>query len=393
MNVHGCRLALPLLLCAAGYVSNAQIPFTKEGEKAATAMFDGAVAGDKLNCEATAGKLFLDFSFRFELQYLVTCPFRQFNGEADHLAAIARVRPVQGGTPVILGEVYALPAVPEKMRSQMDMRHFKGTLELSGAIGLGEGEYQVELLIADEHHRFYRKNWKASARRRGAERKVEVALQPNQVAPLTLASVDEHPSPPVKSLQLTVLLNAAPIFPFSRKLRAWDRAFLIGSLTSLMRQMPTASIRLIAFNTDQQREVFRSDSLDRKGLLKLTDALRQLELGTVSYKTIQQQSGWADLLNHMLAESSVERRTDAVLFLGPRMRQDARIPKEGLSCSADRGPELFYLEYFAFQAAQFPDSIDHLTKDCKGQVLGFHSPGELGAAIEKMRASLISQAR
>lgn len=393
MKAYGRRFATALLLFASLAISNAQIPFTPEGQKAAIAMFDGRVVGDKLNCQATAEKLFFDFSFRFELQYLVTCQFRQFNGEADHLVAAARVRPVQGGAPVILGDVYALPAIPENMRSRMDIRHFKGSLELSGAIGVGEGEYEVELLVADEHHRFYRKNWKVRAKRQGAERKAEVALKPNQVAPLTLANVGDRASRPVKSLQLTVLLNAAPIYPFSRKLRAWDRAFLIGSLTSLMRQMPTASIRLIAFNTDQQREVFRSDSLDRKELLKLTDALRQLELGTVSYKTMQRQEGWAEQLKQMVRESSVEKRADAVLFLGPRMRQDARIAKDDLSCSSDRRPELFYLEYFAFPGSQFPDSIDRLIKDCKGQVFGFHSPGELGAAIEKMRVSLSSERR
>ena len=351
-------------------------------------MLDGKIAGDKLNCYIERRKPFFDFSFRFEVGYVVDCPLREFGGKADRLVAIARLR-ASSGEPVILGDVYSVPALPEALHGKVDMQKFKGELEFSGAIGIGEGEYEVDLLIADSHNRFYRKSWKTKAELHGPERRAEVSLRPNEIQPLVLINTDRLESNSESPLHLTVLLNGAPIYPFSRKLRAWDRAFLLGSLGSLMRQVPTAKIRLVAFNVDQQKQLFESDNLTSDGIEQLAGDLRQLELGTISYQTLGRQTGWEDLLAQMMSTaSSPKAKTDAVIFLGPMIRQGDRIPKEILNCPAQNGPHLFYLQYLAFFGSQYPDSIDYLTKSCRGRVLAFHSPGELEQAIEKLRASL-----
>ena len=380
---------LVILCWTAGGSLPGQVPFSPQAEKLANAILDGKLAGDKLDCHATPQKPFFDFSFRFELGYVIDCPYRDFNGEADSLVAVARVRPA-GGRAVILGDVFEVPALPAEMRGKIDINKFKGDLEFSGAIGLGEGEYEVDLLVADQHNRYFLKSWKTRAERKGSEKKAEISLQPEQVAPLLITDTGDHPA--VKTdIHLAILLNAAPIFPFSRRLRAWDRAFLIGSVSSLMRQVPEASVRLVAFNIDQQKVVYRTESLDRAGLEKLAAGLRELELGTISYATLSRPEGWLELLSRIVSdESAPAKRTDAVVFLGPLIRRGDKVPKEMLTCGTEGGPRFFYLQYQAFAANQYPDTIHHLTKDCKGRVLEFHSPGELGAAIAKLRDSLMS---
>ena len=385
-------MAFALLCCAIGGVLKAQSPLTPEGEQLALAMLDGKIEGDKLDCNAKPGRVFFDFAFRFELSYVVNCRYNQFKGELGHFIAVTRVRSLNVGKSVILGDSYEVPALPASMLTKIDIRRYRGLLEFSGAIGVGEGEYTIELLVVDEHRRFYRKNWKVRARRRGAEKKAEVSLLPNQVAPLVFTGLNHSAPDDLKLLRLTVLLDAAPIYPFANKLRARDRAFLLGALTSLMRQIPNASVRLVAFNTDQRKEIFQSDVLDEKGLLNLADSLRQLELGTVGYKALQQKKGGASLLNRLLTEEQKDdRHADAVLFLGPRIREDESVSRENLSCSVLSGPRLFYLEYIAFPFSQYPDTIERLTGDCKGKVLKFYSPGSFATAIEKVRTSMLNE--
>ena len=167
------KMTFALLCCAIGEVLKAQAPLSPKAEQLALAMFDGKIAGDKLDCNAKPGRVFFDFAFRFELSYVVTCPYSQFRGELDHFAAVTRVRSLNEGKFVILGDSYQVPALPASIRTKPNIRRYRGRLEFSGAIGVGEGEYTIELLVVDEHRRFYRKNWKVRTRRRGGEKKAE----------------------------------------------------------------------------------------------------------------------------------------------------------------------------------------------------------------------------
>lgn len=377
-------------LAAAGLLS-AQSPFTPAGEKLANDILDRKITGDKLDCRVFTQKPFFDFSFRFEFGYIVDCPYRQFEGKADHLIAIARVQP-EAGSPTILGEVYEVPAAPPEVLKQIDVHKFKGELEFSGAIGIGEGKYHVDLLVADDHKRYFMESWSVHAARNRSEKNAESSLQPNAVAPLMLVDVGRRAAPTDDSLRLTVLLDAAPIFPFSMRLRAWDRAFLLGSLGSLMRQLPDSAMRLVAFNIEQQQRVFTEESMNQDGLIRLSAALHDLQLGAIAYKKLERRSGWAELLGDLMnQELKGNARSDAIVFLGPTIRESGKVPRELLSCSDTEGPPVFYLQYDPFPAEHYPDSIDHLTKLCKGRVLTFHSPGELAAAIGKLRAALIER--
>lgn len=382
MSGFGIAFLRLLVVCGAVGVASAQVPLTPKAQRVAEKLFDGSLETGKLNCDASPGKPFFDFSFRFEAGFVLRCQYRQFLGESNELIAVMRVH--SGNRAPLFGDVLTIPAMTAAQRQKINVAKFKGELEISGAVGVGEGDYEVELLVADGRYRVYRKHWKIHAERRGLETNATISLQPGQVAPLLLANFTRQ-SIGANPLNITVLLNAAPINPRSTKLRIWDRAFLLGSVASLMRQVPSVKVRLVAFNTDQQRELFLSDSLDKSEFLKLSDALRSLELAKISYQTLQKPQGSDELLDQMVrAEAG---HPDAVVFLGPQMRPYSSNWHHGFGCDSDE-PPMFYLKYLAFLGPQYPDSIDSLTRACRGRVLAFHTPGELGTALEKIRETL-----
>jgi hypothetical protein len=330
---------------------------------------------------------FLDFSFRYEIGYLVHCPLKQFNGKQTALGTLLRVRE-KAGPATTLGQSYSVPAVPAEMKDKVDLRHIRNEVEFSGVFAAGEGDYEVQLLVFDEHNRRCRKTWQAKAHPHGDESRATVAMQPGSVAAVSL--------PPWKGisndgtgLTLTVLLDAAPVNPFSSKLRAWDRAFLLGALSSLLRQTSLASVRMVAFNLDQQHEIFRENDFDHTGLYRLSSALNRLELGTVSYRILQRQQGWEELLAGLMREEmSRGRPSDAVVFLGPTSRLDTKMFVRTLDSKNGPHRPLFYFQYSPPRGREFPDTIQYLVSAYDGTTFHLHSPGDLARAIAKMQGQL-----
>lgn len=105
---------------------------------------------------------------------------------------------------------------------------------MSGVFNVGEGRYTVELLVLHNSRSCY-KRWIVKT---GSyhNRTVPLALEPGAVAPLARESWDGKLDP--KGIQVTILLDAAPINPSSPVLHAWDRALLLQTLAFLLRQIP-----------------------------------------------------------------------------------------------------------------------------------------------------------
>ena len=354
-------------------------------------VINGELTSDPLKCEVQPMRPFLDFAFRFEAGYLIRCQLAQFKGQNAAVAVYVRIQPEQG-KPAFLGEAFRMPEMPAAMRATYSWKHMREDAEFSGVFAAGIGTYRVELLVIDDRQRIYRKKWNVKISPARSERKAQIAILPDTAVSAALSPWHDtrqqhaHGGP-----QLTVLLDAAPVFPAALKLRAWDRAFLMSSLTSLLRGVQPSSVRLIAFNLEQQKEVFHEETFGREQFPKLGEALRRLELGSVSYKTLQAQSGWADLLTGLMnREARGSRNADAVVFLGPNNRNLAKIPKELLPCEG-LNSRLYYLEFFPVPGSEFPDTIHQLTNTCHGNVYRMHSPADLADAITKLQARIPAQ--
>ena len=345
--------------------------------------------GDPLKCEITPTKPFVDFAFRFEAGYIVQCPMEQFGGRETALSSFLRIQPA-ASAPVVLGDRGNVPALPPSLEGRVNFKHLHNWIEFSGVFALGEGDYAIDLVISDDHDRTVRKHWRIEAKLHGKEQKISVLVPPNTARSVALSPWRGRERRSRTGLRLTVLLNAAPIRPLDSKLRAWDRAFLLGSLASLLHEVDCASIKLIAFNLDQNKEIFRQEDLDHAGFRKLARSLQDLELGTVSYRTLQRQANWAELPLRLLADEGSGKQpvSDAVVFLGPRARIRDKLAKESLRIPEGLRSRVFYFEYFPFMGDEFPDGIHYLTSALNGTVLKVHSPGDLATGIAKMQKRL-----
>lgn len=339
-------------------------------------------AGDRLKCSAQSLAPYLDFGFRFELRYTVACEIGQFGGVPGELKAFVRVRP-QGGAETLLGEQFFVPAPPSEL-APSELKRAHAELGFSGALAAGAGVYSMELLLVDDHDRVYRRHWKTKAFPHRRELDLKLSMPPNTSVPLRTTPIPARAGN--KGGQLTVLINAAPLNPWSLKLRAWDRAFLLDSLSSLLRQLSYSSVRVIAFNLEQQHEIFHQENFTQAGMGKLAGAFRDLELGTIAYSTLERQQGWAELLLGLLNEEAhAEPPANAVVFLGPMLRLTEKIPAEMLVPYQTQTPRLFCVAYYPRLGADFPDSIQYLTTALKGKVFRIHSPAELAQNLEKLR--------
>ncbi len=363
-------------------------------DPANTAKVDQAFAAhngrERLNCTISSFAPFLDFAFRFESGYTIDCPVRIFKGKPATMMALIRVTP-EGQMPVLFKEQFRIPGMSDKMRDKTDLRKVNARIGGSGAFALGEGRYAVEVMVHDNQNRFCRKEWEIKAARNREEQKANVSLPPWTAAALNTSLWKDVFQPAENGVRLTVLLDAAPMNPRSQALRAWDQAFLLDSVTSLVRRIPCQSVRLVAFNVDQQREIFRQDQLDRSGLAKLWQVLRQLELGTISYHVLKRPEGGVDLLTNLShQEITAENQSDAVVFVGPALMSAEKISRLAEASTKGKTPKFFYLQYFPAwrRGREFPDTLQHLTDQYKGTVLKIHSPGELAEALHKVREEL-----
>ena len=387
----GASVRLAVTLCLVLVVpAGAQSPVTPGQTEKIDHVLDKEPKGARLGCAIEPVKPFLDFAFRFDAGYIVRCPWKEFAGKESTVSSYVRVTP-EGGKPVVLSKGYRLRAIPPDILAQTNLRKLKATAEASGAFSVGEGHYRVEVLVVDNTTgRACKKRWKVKAARSHEQRAVPVAMKAHTVAPMAFHPWDGKLDASGTGLRLTVLLDATPMNTRALKLRPWDQALLLESISALLLQAPCKSVRLTAFNLDQGREIFQQDRFDRSGFIGLAQALEDLELGTVSYRALQQQS-WRLLLARLTnQEVTAEQPSDAVVFLGRATRISQRMPREMLEVRKNSRPRFFYLEYFPYwrRGNEFPDTLDDLTKARGGIVFKVHSPGELAQAIQKMLRQL-----
>ncbi len=257
-------------------------------------------------------------------------------------------------------------------------------------MALGAGNYTAELVVVDSADRTFFGRWTLQAAPKGHERDIPMTLPPNTVLPTMLAPWDGKSLKKNEDLSLTVLLHAVPMNPGAAKLYAWDRIFLLETLFSLLRQTPYKSVRLVAFNLDQQRELFRDEQFSVRSLNKLEQSLQDAEMATVSYRSLQKK-GWSELLARLTQEElNSKHPSDAVIFLGPSSRFEDRIPKGTLGSLETDGRPFFYFEYYPWflKGREFPDAIHYLTKDLHGTVFPIHTAPELAVSIHKMLTQL-----
>jgi hypothetical protein len=208
-------------------------------------------------------------------------------------------------------------------------------------------------------------------------------------------------------MRLTILLDAAPLVSRKRSgssLDESDRLMLLGGLSEMLDLLPTSSVRLVIFNLEEQRELFRRDGFTVEALDEVERALNDLGLRPVDYHELQNQKGPLSFLITLVnQEIGATPTSNAVVFLGPQERYRDKPSNDALQEPRQSNIRFFYLEYRSIPqllkdnrpdhrfedtyriAAQDPfDSISMAIKNLKGQSLPIYSPDEFVRAIRQI---------
>jgi hypothetical protein len=331
-----------------------------------------------LSCSVSAMKPALNYGFRFQAGYIVRVPMGQYRGKGHRWNIVTRVTP-EGGQPTYFMARYNLPEIPKSSTE----------LEVGGGYLVGEGKYRVAWKLQDETGRVCRKEWKFEAKRSRSESKVKVAMDPHTVAPLsTWVPGGKRATDDAPPIRLTVLMHAAPTSPRRTRMTARDRFMLLGTLSSLLERLPTRSVRLVVFNLDQQKELYRQDDFEMEGFNQVADSLDGLELGLVDYTVLQNKRGHVDLLTELVnQEVNAPQPSDVVLFLGPMARFYDKVPETAVAKPPGTAPRFFYFQYrpaMMRMQSTFPDVIHSAVSRLKGKTVIIHSPGDFAKGIAQV---------
>jgi hypothetical protein len=380
-----------------------------------------------LACDVEPVKPSLSFGFRFRAGYVFRVPLTQYSGARHRWSVLTEIAPEGSTQPVDLLDVLVLPAILNNKMSG----------EAGGGYLLGEGRYRVKWILLDDLGRVCRKEWQIEVKLSRADSSAKVAMAPNSVAELSLrgmASVKRHPDEG-RPLRLTVLVDAAPLMQRRQAktvLSANDHVFLINVLSALLERVPTSSVRVVVFNLEQQKELFRRDGFTLESLDDMSRAMNELKLATVDYRILQNKTGHvafvANLINRELRAAPP---SDAAIFLGPRERFQDKVPAEAFDQERGPTPQFFFFRYRPFPSPlrQSPlgrpdpcdpleigtdsgesprgrgrnnpcpvapgsftdttgtfsnDTISLAVKSLKGKAIAIQSPGEFAKAIEQV---------
>jgi len=341
--------------------------------------FEGEYHEAPLQCEVTPIHPALNYGFRFQAGYVTRIPMSQYLGKGHLLVTLMRVTPEGGGKPIYLGSRMRLPEIPPT----------KNEMELGGGFLLGQGRYEVAWHMWDDKNRVCRKHWKIDAHLGRGEKLVTVALPPGTVADFSLRGAPKSLLPPddAAPVRLTILLHAAPLSPRRFRLGVRDRILLTGTLSSLLERMPVKSVRLVVFNLDQQKELYRDEHFERQSLTQVAQSISSVELGKVDFEVLKNRGGHVDLLADLInGELTAKEPSDVVLFLGPEARFSDKVPPDELEKVSGSAPRFFYLQYrpYLLQTATFPDIIVRTISKLKGRTMVIRTPGDFAKAIDQV---------
>ena len=330
------RLAIALLLWTAP--ASAQFALDPGQLARVRRNFEPRPGDAPLRCDVTPLAPALNFAFRFQAGYTFHVPESQYPGATRGWSVLTAITPEDTA-----GEAtYFLARTPLSSASRVD-----ANFDIGGLYFLGVGRYSVESTLRDDRNRVCRKQLQIVVDPSRAIRTVPFALPPDAVRQFTAAvSPDTRHRDSTAPMRLSVLLNAAAFSTQRTVIRPNDRGVLLGAFTALIEHLPAASVRLVVFSLEQQREVFRSESFTPADVDKAADAIRLLQQATVDVQVLQKPLGHVDFLAGLIArERDGPHPADTIVFLGPASRYGNKIPESVLPTPAEGSPRFFYLRY------------------------------------------------
>ena len=375
-------------------------------EAAARAAFESAAGADRLRCEFQPHFPALDYSLRFQTGFLVDIPLKELNYRNHDLNVFLRVTP-QGRPPVYL-------ATSASIRNTEGI---KGDVQLTSRFVVGEGNYAVEALVADEEPRVCFSQWRIEAQLSPNERELTGVAGAVEEAASFYGEPSTAAAPPID--RLTLLVHATSFHRTAAGMEPELVKELADSLYSLLTQLPARSVRLTLFNLDKNVVLLSKDPFRLPDLAEVIHACEQLQLFAVSVKDLQRH-GRSDVLSDLLVKETRDPDpAGAVILIGPRTPLASDMP--AADALRPHSTPWVYLQYQPvpapavrpfranppFQtrigvagetiaipaapsaiAAAEPDGIEQLVRAWNGTVLPISSPHDLAGAIHRLKADI-----
>ncbi len=332
-----------------------------------------------LSCEVIPLRAQMTYEFHNWSGYDLSLPIAQFaEPEQRGMVGLAlRVQPE--GRDQAASYLYSRIGFPRDVPEEL-WRQKKVRMNLGGGFLVGEGKYELKLLLTDSTGRQCTKSWKLGV----PKRKTPARLGPGEVAD---AGLDEWEGIRGGEGKVTVYVHAAPLVRrrVTTRLSGWDRAVLLGSLRSLLENGGFAAARVKVFDLEGRRVIFEREEFGPREYEQLAATLMRLDLGTVSVETLQGPSA-PDFLAGMLEEEVAQEKVGQVaVVLGPLGRFG---PKLGPRVKEVR--EKMPLTYLVSLMPWFSTATDLLERFVKaggrGKVLTVYHPEDLAKAIKTIRS-------
>lgn len=336
--------------------------------------------GGGLRCDVRRLDTRLSFALRWHAGYRATFALSQLPESEAGLQVVFRVTSRRTGQQHYFGQSFHLPPGPRPKRQAG---------QIDGGFFLGEGEYDVDWMLADGEGRSCRDRWNVRLKPGARETEAAQSLEPGEVAPIVI-EWSGTPREPKRRFRVAIVLHVAPLFPHSIRLTSFDQSFLTTMLTSVLEKTPFLESSVYAVSLEKQQAIFASDRLDAESFRDLLEAMEALELGTITIDQYTRPDGHVDVLAEILnREIGAEQPPDAIIFVGPNNGHTVKFPRERLE-DGSRVPPLFYLhlDFYSWRSP-WADTIERLTRSQGGKVFTIHDPQALVKALKEIEADLI----
>jgi len=323
-------------------------------------------------CVVTPQKPVLGFDLKFHSGYTALIPARGEGALTIRTRVVSAVRPNE---PVDFRQRVQIP------------KDYAGQARIEGDFDLGEGSYHVEWLLRDSRRRICSFSWSVDASLQVKDNGMRIAMPPGviqrsqdeqfQAEPLIARTLDRP------LLNVRVLLNFAPGKPYAAALDATDTIALMSILRNISRNPEIGTFSLIVFNTGEERVVYDREYADRIDFPAVGEAVRQLRPGTVRLNQLANKHSEMDFLLELVKKNVAGNpRTDGLIFVGPKVLLESRVPQDELRQANGLDFPVFYMNYIRNpQATPWRDAIGHIVKFFKGWEYSISDPRDVWRAV------------
>jgi hypothetical protein len=381
-------LVLGLFMAPAGW---AQTPLLGVGTSVHLvnddmAMLEAQIPRKDLPCEVDPADPVLGFDLRFHAGYDVKIPLKELAGAGNLLTMLFRVTPEAAPeNRVYFTQSVRVPEIDEDA---------SGETTLGGVFDLGEGKYHVDWIMRDRQNHMCAFFWDSTAELSSRDKDMQLGIAANLVEPTRAEQFAEDAPVQRESgrlLNVKLMVNFAPQNQNSSAMRPIDTLALVTVMRRIAREPRFGKFSVVAFNIQEQRELYRQSGADRIDFPALGKSIQDIEPGVLDLKLLANKRGEVEFLTELIKkEMASSDRPDALIFAGPKYMVTEGSPEDELKATESADYPIFYLNYnLSPQSTPWRDSIGRAIRVFGGKEYALNRPRDLWFAVTEMVGRIV----